>query len=68
MSKVKIKYKGITLAILSVVAIAFLIFNTIFQTFEFILKYQAIGYILFFASFIFSVVYAFIENKDGKGW
>lgn len=65
---VKIKYTGIILTILSVIAIAFLMFNTIFQTFEFVLKYQIVGYVVLMFSFVGSIIYAFIENSDGKGW
>ena len=68
MSKVKIKYKGITLIILSIIGITFLLFNGIFQAFEFFIKYQIYGFIFFAFSFIFSVIYAFIENSDGEGW
>ena len=65
---VKIKYKGITFAIFSVIALTFILFNGVLQSFELLLKYQILGILFFTLSFIFSVVYAFIENSDGKGW
>ena len=65
---VKIKYKGIVLVILSVIGITFLIFNGIFQGFEFLIKYQIYGFVFFILSFVSSIIYAFIENSDGKGW
>jgi len=66
MAKTKIKYKGITLVILSVLGISFLLFNGILQAFEFFIKYQIYGFIIFFLSFSFSVWYAIMENSDGK--
>ena len=65
---VKIKYKGIILIILSIIGITFLLFNGILQAFEFFIKYQIYGFVIFAFSFIFSVIYSFIENSDGKGW
>lgn len=62
------KYKGIILTILSAIGLTFILFNSIFQTFEFFVKYQLIAFIVFMSAFILSIIYAVIENADGKGW
>jgi len=62
------KYKGIIFAIISAIAITFLIFNSIFQTFEFLVQYQLVAFVLFILSLVVSIIYAIIENIDGKGW
>ena len=68
MSKKKIKYTGIILTILSAIGLTFILFNSIFQTFEFFVKYQLIAFLFFILSFVASISYAVIENLDGKGF
>ena len=62
------KHGGMALVIISSIAIAFIIFNNIFQTFEFLVKYQVSAFILFITLLIISVAYTIIEVIDGKGW
>ncbi|MEK6859242.1 MAG: hypothetical protein AABX54_00355 [Nanoarchaeota archaeon] len=62
------KYKGVILTIITAIGLTFVLFNSIFQTFEFFVRYQLVAFMLFITALVCSIIYSIIENMDGEGW
>ena len=61
------KYKGVILTIITAIGLTFVLFNSIFQTFEFFVRYQLVAFMLFITALVCSIIYSIIENMDGEG-